>query len=60
MRQTQSPSDAMCDNPFIVHEFFCAREWGTRRREEREQIRIVFIVARKWRSNAVWGFSAAA
>jgi hypothetical protein len=50
----------MCDNPFIVHEFFCAREWGTRRREEREQIRIVLIVARKWRSNAVWGFSAAA
>jgi len=29
----------MCDNPFIVHEFFCAREKGTRRSSEREQTR---------------------
>jgi len=30
----------MCDNPFIVHEYFCARDEGTRRRGKREQTRI--------------------
>jgi len=33
----------MCDNPFIVHEFFCARKRGTRRRERADQTRIVRI-----------------
>jgi hypothetical protein len=41
MSQIQSPCDAMCDNPFIVHEFFCAQKRGTRRSAKREQTRIV-------------------
>ena len=41
MPQTQSPSRAMCDNPFIVHQFFCAQKRGTRRCAKREQTRIV-------------------
>jgi hypothetical protein len=45
--QTQSPCDAMCDNPFIVHEFFCAQKRGTRRRAKPEQTRIVVVAARK-------------
>jgi hypothetical protein len=40
IRQIQSPRDAMCDNPFIVHEFFCARGKGTRRHRALEQTRI--------------------
>jgi hypothetical protein len=47
MSQTQSPRDAMCDNPFIGHEFFCAQKRGTRRRAKREQTRIVVGAARK-------------
>jgi len=39
--QIQSPCDAMCDNPFIVHEFFCAQKRGTRRSAKREQTRII-------------------
>jgi hypothetical protein len=39
--QTQSPRDAMCDNPFIVHEFFCAQKRGTRHCAKPEQTRIV-------------------
>jgi hypothetical protein len=30
----------MWDNPFIMHEFFCARRKGTRRRSAPEQTRI--------------------
>jgi hypothetical protein len=41
MPQIQSPCDAMCDNPFIVHEFFCAQKRGTRRSAKREQTRII-------------------
>jgi hypothetical protein len=37
----------MCDNPFIVHEFFCAQKRGTRRRVKREQTRIIVVAARK-------------
>jgi hypothetical protein len=47
MWQTQSPCVAMCDNPFNVHEFFCAQKRGTRRRAKREQTRIVVGAARK-------------
>jgi len=47
MRQIQSPHDAMCDNPFIVHEFFCAQKRGTRRRVKCEQTRIILVAARK-------------
>ena len=39
--QIQSPCHAMCDNPFIVHEFFCAQKRGTRRSAKREQTRII-------------------
>ena len=39
--QIQSPCDAMYDNPFIVHEFFCAQKRGTRRSAKREQTRII-------------------
>jgi len=47
MPQTQSPCHAMCGNPFIVHEFFCAQKRGTRRRAKLEQTRIVVVAARK-------------
>jgi len=43
--QTQSPCRAMCDNPLIVHQFFCARKRGTRRCDGAEQTRISFIIA---------------
>ena len=39
--QIQSPCHAMCNNPFIVHEFFCAQKRGTRRSAKREQTRII-------------------
>src|SRR5215472_13665604 len=35
----------MCDNPLIVHQFFCARKRGTRRCDGAEQTRISFIIA---------------
>ena len=47
MLQIQSPCDGMCDNPFIVHQFFCAQKRGTRRCAKREQTRIVVVAARK-------------
>jgi hypothetical protein len=47
----------MCDNPFIVHEFFCARGEGTRRDCEREQIRIVRRSAYKSRDGRGMRFS---
>jgi hypothetical protein len=40
----------MCDNPFIVHEFFCARGKGTRRHRAPEQTRIANAGARKSRN----------
>jgi hypothetical protein len=48
----------MCDNPFIVHEFFCARDKGTRRDGEREQIRITRRSANKSRGGYGIRFSA--
>ena len=45
MPQTQSPCGAMWSNPFIVHEFFCARKWGTPLRVRSEQTRIASIAA---------------
>jgi len=50
IRQIQSPRHAMCDNPFIVHEFFCARGKGTRRHRAPEQTRIANARARKSRN----------
>jgi hypothetical protein len=50
IRQIQSPRPAMCDNPFIVHEFFCARGKGTRRHRAPEQTRIANAGARKSRN----------
>jgi hypothetical protein len=50
----------MCDNPFIVHEFFCAQKRGTRRRVKREQTKIIVVAARKSQHDHAWGFSGAA
>ena len=55
MPQTQSPCDAMCDNPFIVHEFFCAQKRGTRRCPKREQTRFIVVAARKSASRSHFG-----
>jgi hypothetical protein len=55
MPQTQSPCDAMCDNPFIVHEFFCAQKRGTRRCTKREQTRFIVVAARKPASRSRFG-----
>lgn len=55
MRQTQSPCGAMCSNPFIVHEFFCARRPGTRLRSNPEQTKIGFVSARNRRRDDTWG-----
>jgi hypothetical protein len=56
MQQTQSPRSAMRGNPFIVHEFFCARRKGTRRHCMAEQIRIVRAQAQKAREDQLIGF----
>jgi hypothetical protein len=47
MSQIQSPCGAMCDNPFIVHEFFCAQKRGTRRSAKREQTRITIVAVQR-------------
>jgi hypothetical protein len=46
----------MRGNPFIVHEFFCARRKGTRRHCMAEQIRIVRAQAQKAREDQLIGF----
>jgi hypothetical protein len=60
MPQIQSPRDGMCDNPFIVHEFFCAQKRGTRRCAKREQTRIVVVAARKSHHDRTWRYSEGA
>jgi hypothetical protein len=60
MRQIQSPRDPMCDNPFIVHEFFCAQKRGTRRCAKPEQTRIVVVAARKSHHDRILRYSEGA
>ena len=50
----------MCDNPFIVHEFFCAQKRGTRRYTKLEQTRIVVVAARKSHHDRAWRYSGGA